>query len=211
MAREFWLREKDCQLTFSEIVSPILVEGVRLGTNSCIEFPLEFAAAKIRISVARGRQPSNLSLRAPGLAVAHNRRCFRSEASPKLVPQILGHQEAMFGLRSLPGPTRCVRPKSECPMRFTRTMHQSRRWQLAELVRVAEAQQRLSGTLINGLPMDGRSPAPLISTLPHDPTHGRCDTIAAVAKRKETARAKTNSVNIRASHQALCDRSSRSN
>ena len=37
-----WLREKDCQLTFSEIVSPNSVEGVRLGTKSCIEKTRKF-------------------------------------------------------------------------------------------------------------------------------------------------------------------------
>ena len=40
--RGSWLREKDCQLTFSEIVSPNLVEGVRLGTKSCIEKTRKF-------------------------------------------------------------------------------------------------------------------------------------------------------------------------
>jgi hypothetical protein len=78
--------------------------------------------------------------------------------------------------------------------------------QLAELVLVAEAQQRLAGNLIDGLPRT--SVRPLLNDLnpAHDHSHARCDaTKAAVAKRKETARVKTNSVSIRASHQALCD------
>jgi hypothetical protein len=37
-----WLREKDWELTFSEIVSPKSLEGARLGANSLIEFAREF-------------------------------------------------------------------------------------------------------------------------------------------------------------------------
>ena len=69
--------------------------GVRLGSKSCIEKTAKFVSEKFRISLGRGREPSNL--RCSGLAVAHNRRRFRSDAAPILVPQVLGHQTRCHG------------------------------------------------------------------------------------------------------------------
>jgi hypothetical protein len=52
LAGLYWLREKDWQLTFSEIVSPMLVEGPRLATNSLIEIASEFLLGKLCSSPA---------------------------------------------------------------------------------------------------------------------------------------------------------------
>jgi hypothetical protein len=69
--------------------------GVRPGSKSCIEKTAEFAVEKFCLSLGQGREPSNLQC--SGLAVAHNRKCFRADARLKLVPLVLGHQTRCHG------------------------------------------------------------------------------------------------------------------
>src|ERR1700712_3921139 len=45
LADSIWLRENDCQLTFSEIVSPNLVEGARREATAVLKTFVEFAVA----------------------------------------------------------------------------------------------------------------------------------------------------------------------